>query len=321
MNPPYAPTVDRMALVEGAAHIIYGNAGVPPSPLYLWCDGAVNVSEIDEFLDRKAAGFGRFDSTRKDARMEVSFKPSGNLPVAALAFLFGSLGTMRQNADLYGAADVPIQVHALDGTLIGLTAAAVHELPTLLLGAANERWNGNCKIVGVLGRNLARTAPGALRTRQTGVAFTAVPSSDEYTQLPVHATWGENTIATQTGWKVSWKIGVGQRVDPNVGTFTYRLISLECEARCRPYMLDDSIWNTPYFQGASSAIGAARVGADLQLVEDAPGLSVVLKGARLETAPAAFDENNPRLGELVFRSYRDLSAGYGALFTVAHTAP
>jgi len=319
-NAPYAPKVDRTSLVEGPAHIIYATAGDPAKPLYLWCDGTVNCDLMTEFLARTAAGHGEFDSVRKDERIEVGFKPSGNLPDAALAWLFRTLGTDPLNADMYGEANVPAKVHAMDGTLITLTSACVHELPTLLMGAGNARWDGNCKVVGVIGRGMARTDEGALWTRATGQAFTAVPSANEYTNLPVKAMWGANEIATQTGWKIAWKIGVSPRIDPNVGTFTYRLKSIECEARCRPYALSEELWSTAYVQGASAGIGAARTGADLTLVEDAPGLTVVLKGARLTTTPVCFGEDEPRMGELVWRAYRDYSAGYGALFSVSRTA-
>jgi hypothetical protein len=242
------------------------------------------------------------------------------MPAAVLTYLFGTLGTAQLNTSVHGAADAAWKVHALDGTLITFKSGAIHELPTLRMGAGNRRWDGSAKIVGVLGKGLARTDAGALYTRATGQAFSAVPAIAEFTNLPVQATWGANEIATQDGWKVAFKIGLSPRKDPNVGTFDYRLTSLVVEARARPLNLDDALLSTAYVVGSSTRIGASRTGANLLLVEDNPGLTVCLNNAVLVSNPVAFGADEPRLGELTWRARRDFSSGYGAMFSVAATA-
>ena len=312
----YNPAVDRTTLVEGPAHII-----LPDGTTYLWTDGAVNVDLVTEFTQIEAAGFGVLDEARRrDERIEASCPLAGNMPAAVLTYLFGTLGTAQLNTSVYGAADAAWKVHALDGTLITFKSGAIHELPTLRMGAGNRRWDGSAKIVGVLGKGLARTDTGALYTRATGQAFSAVPAIADFTNLPVRATWGENEIATQDGWKVSFKLGLSPRRDPNVGTFDYRLTSLVVEARARPLNLDDALLSTAYVVGSSTRIGASRTGANLLLVEDNPGLTVCLNNAVLVSNPVAFGSDEPRLGELTWRARRDFSSGYGAMFSVAATA-
>ena len=312
----YNPAVDRTTLVEGPAHII-----LPDGTTYLWTDGAVNVDLVTEFTQIEAAGFGVLDEARRrDERIEASCPLAGNMPAAVLTYLFGTLGTAQLNTSVHGAADAAWKVHALDGTLITFKSGAIHELPTLRMGAGNRRWDGSAKIVGVLGKGLARTDTGALYTRATGQAFSAVPAIADFTNLPVRATWGENEIATQDGWKVSFKLGLSPRRDPNVGTFDYRLTSLVVEARARPLNLDDALLSTAYVVGSSTRIGASRTGANLLLVEDNPGLTVCLNNAVLVSNPVAFGADEPRLGELTWRARRDFSSGYGAMFSVAATA-
>jgi hypothetical protein len=311
----YNPAVDRTSLVEGPAHII-----LPDGATYLFADGPVSLDLVTEFAPITAAGFGVLDEARrKDEIIEAAFTPSGNMPLAALTYLFGSLGTAAMNTSVHGADDAAWKVHALDGTLYTIKSGAVHELPTLRMGAGNRRWEGNAKIVGVVGKGLARTDAGALFTRATGQTFSAVPTLAEFVNNPVRATWGENEIATQDGWKVSWKLGLSPRKDPNVGTFDFRLVSLVVEASCRPLNLDDALLSTAYVQGSSTRIGASRSGANLLLVEDNPGLSVTLNNAVLVRNPVAFGSDEPRLGELTWRARRDFSNGYGAMFSIGIT--
>jgi len=311
----YNPAVDRTTLVEGPAHII-----LPDGTTYLWTDGAVNVDLVTEFTQIEAAGFGVLDEARRrDERIEASCPLAGNMPAAVLTYLFGTLGTAQLNTSVHGAADAAWKVHALDGTLITFKSGAIHELPTLRMGAGNRRWDGSAKIVGVLGKGLARTDTGALYTRTTGQAFSAVPAIAEFTNLPVQTTWGANEIATQDGWKVSFRIGLSPRRDPNVGTFDYRLTSLVVEARARPLNLDDALLSTAYVVGSSTRIGASRTGANLLLVEDNPGLSVTLNNAVLVRNPVAFGPDEPRLGEITWRARRDFSSGYGAMYSIGIT--
>jgi hypothetical protein len=314
-QPAYTPAVDRTTLVEGPAHII-----CPDGTTYLWADGSVAVDLVTDFNPISAAGFGNLDEARRaDERIEASFPLAGNMPAAALTYLFSTLGTAQLNTSVHGASDAAWKVHALDGTLITIKSGAIHELPTLRMGAANRRWDGNAKIVGVIGKNMARTDAGALYTRATAQAFSAVPTLAEFVNLPVKATWGENEIATVDGWKVSIRLGLSPRRDPNVGTFDYRLTSIAVEARARPLNLDDSLLATAYVVGASTRIGASRTGANLLLVEDNPGLSVTLNNAVLVSNPVAFGPDEPRLGELTWRARRDFTSGYGALFSVTAT--
>jgi hypothetical protein len=314
----YEPAVDRTVLLEGPGHIILSNGTT-----YLWCDGPVNCNLVDTFRDIRAPGVGEVvESLRTDGMVEVEFLPSGNFPAIALTDFFGALGVLGSNripCSYYGTTDTAMTVHGIDGTKIALANAKLHTIPNLRMGSALPRWDGRAKAVGILKKNTARTTAGALYVRSTA-QFTTVPAAADFARLPVQATWGAYNLATQDGWTVSWTLQLSPRSDPNVGTFDYRLTGLVVEARCRPLVIDDAIWATAYMVGTSARIGIGRTGADLTLAEDNPGLTVVLKNARLVAAPMAFGEDEPRAGELTWRAYRDLSAGYGALFTIALTA-
>ena len=310
----YNPTIDRTTLLEGPAHIRYD------ATHYLWCEGPVALNLVRPVDDFNVPGIGAIDSRRVDEIIEAVFSPAGNIPATVMAWLIGSLGGQAFNTSMYGAADTPIVVHALDGTMYTITCGAISEIPTLLMGKPNKRWSGSAKVTGVIGKGLARTAAGALYARTAGNAFTTMPATAEFVSLPVNATWGTYAFGTVDGWKVNIKPKWSVRKDPNIGTFDFRLVGIEVEAQCRPLNLSDTLLQAAEVVGASAAIGASRTSHDLTLAENNPGLTVVLKNAQLVNTPVTFGQDEPRLGELTWRAFRDLSTGFGNLFTVAMTA-
>ncbi len=313
MPTPFAPTIDRTSLLEGPAHIRYD------ATHYLWCEGPVAVNLVRPVDDFVVPGIGAIDSRRSDEIIEALFSPAGNIPATVIAWMIGSLGGLSLNSSMYGATDTPIVVHALDGTFYTITCGAISEIPTLLMGKPNKRWSGSAKVTGVLGKGLARTAAGALYARTAGNAFSTMPTPSEFVSLPVNATWGTYAFGTQDGWKINFKPKWSVRKDPNIGTFDFRLVGIECEAQCRPLNLSDTLLQAAEVLGASAALGISRTGHDLTLAEDNPGLTVVLKNAQLVNTPVTFGQDEPRLGELTWRAFRDLSAGIGNLFTCVKT--
>lgn len=314
--PAYAPTFSREDLLQAPAHIIIDKTGLAAAWKYLWCDGTVTATLPHDDKVIKVAGFGEIDQVKTDERVEVDFTPAGNMDAAVLAWMFNDLLSKRIGSTLFGAADTPAYIHSLDGRLLTLTCAAVTTFPTLLMGIPNQRFEGGAKLTGIIGNGLARSAANALFTPFADLEFTRQPVPAEWGHLPVKATWtglvdGETTIEIET--EAGWKINVGIALKPvkaaNLGTINYKVTGIVMTASCKPLNLTEVHLFGSKVIGSSRLLGTGVTGTTLTLAEDYGGITTVLNGAKMTSAPVVFDVDNPRAGECVWTAYRDFSSG------------
>ena len=316
----YAPTLDSTLLLEGPAHLIIDKPVTKADWKYCWCQGNVTVHLVHSAKDMPVSGWGNIDDPRKDEVVEVDFTPAGNLSAGMLAFLFSGVFALKPGQSVFSSTDRPIYVHTLDGKLLAITRAAVVQFPAIRFGAGNPRFEGSAKLVGVLGKGLARTAANALFTAPAAEDFTATPTTTDWVHLPCKATWDLATdieiMTDDNGWTLRAAHTISPRYNPDVGTYDYRVDAAAIEASCRPVNVNDATLISAAIIGSSRALGQSSISGSLTLIEDNPGLSATLLGARLASKPMVYGENEPRAGELTWRAY---PVG-GSLGSVAITA-
>jgi hypothetical protein len=302
----YEPVIDRTTLLEGPAHIIYDKPGTKADWKYCWCAGDVTVHLVHTAKDVPVAGWGNIDDPRRDEVVEIDFTPAGNFGAALFNWMFSGVFSLLPGQSIFGATDSPVHVHTLDGKLMTVSNARVTTFPSVRFGAGLARFEGTAKITGVVKRNTARTAAGALFTAPAAETFLASPDPDDWVHLPCLATWGlaaPLTVATdENGWTLRAAHTLSPRVNPDLGTYDFRVDQSLVEASCRPVNITDADLLSAAVIGASRAIGAASPRGTLQLAEDYPGLTAKLYGARLASKPAVYGAG-PRAGELTWRAY------------------
>lgn len=303
----YAPTIDRTTLLEGPAHIIFSKPATKADWLYCWCKDNVTVHLVHKAKEMPVAGFGNIDDPRMDEIIEVDFTPANNFSEALFDWMFSGVFALKPGQSIFASTDSPVYIHTLDGKLLTIANARVTQFPTIRFGAGNARFEGSCKITGVIKKSVARTTAGALFTAATSEDFTAIPAAANWQHLPCLATWGLTapiTIMTdEKGWSLKAAHTISPRYNPDVGTYDFRVDQAVVEASCRPINVTDTDLLSAAIIGASRALGQSSVSASLTLAEDNPGLTAVLYGARLVSKPAIFGDKEPRSGELTWRAF------------------
>lgn len=198
--------------------------------------------------------------------------------------------------------------------------AFVSQPPNLTLGA-NIVTYGAFEVAGILKNATAREVPNSLYA-VSAADFTAVPEASEFPSLPVQAMWAttpSTDVRHQTAWTVEFGLELETKAPVDVGTIGAFVTGITCSAKCLPFGMGDELLERLALQGPGAGIGRSRPGYDLTLKRENPGLTVVLKNAKLAAFPLHFAESGQdRVGELTFSAFR--GAGVSTLFTVAQTA-
>jgi len=303
----HEPTIDRTALLEGPAHLIFDKPVDKSNWQYCWCNGDVTVTLARLPKEIKVSGFGKIDDPAKDEWVEIDFTPAGNFSSDLFNWMFSGVFSLLPGASIFPATDSPVYIHTLDGKIMEIANARVVQFPTISWGAGIARFEGTAKIAGVVKKNTARTTAGALYTEAVAEPFTAVPLATEFVHLPCLATWAlaaPLTIMTnESGWKLRAAHQISERYNPDVGRYDYRVSEIAVEASCRPINISDINLFSASIAGTSRAIGNSSPSASLTLAEDFGGLTAVLYGARLTNKPAIYSENGPRSGEFTWSAY------------------
>lgn len=307
----YQPAYNIAAVVRGPGHLFItdSDSGV------IWCSACTMTPEESTF-GVSVAGFGTIDSRRGDLVIKLACEGAGRITPEIVAFLWGFGGLkigqlMPQRA---------VWVKALDGSIYKLEAAFVSQPPTLQLGANSVSY-GSFEVTGILKAATAREAEGSLYALSSA-DFTAVPAADEMPSLPVQATWASTpalAVQHQTLWSVAFSLELESKAPVDVGTIGAFITGMSCTAKCTPFGLGAELLERLALQGTGAGIGQSRPGYDLTLKQDAPGLTVVLKHAKLSAFPLHFaEQGQDRVGEIAFTAFR--GAGDAALFSVAQSA-
>lgn len=307
----YQPSYDISAIVRGPAHLFIADADTGA----IWTTSCTLTPEESTFAV-EVAGFGSIDARRGDLVLKIACEGAGRLTADIIAFLWGfgalKIGQLMPQRSVW--------IKALDGSVYKIENAFVSQPPALALGA-NTVTYGAFELTGILKNNTAREVPESLYAASTAT-FSGVPEPDEHPSLPVQASWATlpaTAVRHQTAWSIEFGLELETKAPVDVGTIGAFVTGLTCTAKCTPFGMGDELLEKLVLQGAGAGIGRGRPGYDLTLRQDNPGLTVVLKNAKLSPFPLHFvASGQDRVGELTFTAFR--GAGADTLFTVAQTA-
>lgn len=307
----YQPSYDISAVVRGPGHLFIADSDTGA----VWTTSCT-VTPEETLFGVPVAGFGDIDSRRGDLILRIACEGAGRLTADIVAFLWG-FGSLRIGQLMPQRS---VWIKAVDGSVVKIENAYVSQPPALNLGA-NTVTYGSFELVGLLKAATAREEPGSLFTESTE-AFTAVPAEDEMPSLPVQASWATapaTAVRHDTAWTVDFSLELETKAPADVGTIGAFVTGVGCTARCTPFGMGTALLKHLALQGEGAGIGRSRPGYDLTLRQDHPGLTVVLKNAKL--SPFALNyvaSGADRVGELTFTAYR--GSGSAELFTVAQSA-
>lgn len=307
----YQPSYDISAVVRGPAHLFIADAATGA----IW-GTSCSITPEESTFGIAVAGFGTIDERRGDLVLKIACEGAGRITPDIVSFLWGfgglKIGQLMPQRSVW--------VKAIDGSIYKIENAFVSRPPSLTLGA-NTAIYGAFEVTGILKNATAREVPNSLYTLSSS-AFTAVPNADEVPSLPVKASWATTpatAVQHQTAWQVEFGLELETKAPVDVGTIGAFVTGLSCSAKCTPFGMGDELLERLALQGTGAGIGKSRPGYDLTLAQDNPGLTVVLKNAKLAAFPLHFaEQGQDRVGEIAFTAFR--GAGASTLFTVAQTA-
>lgn len=310
-------TITRANRNLGAGHLLFG--GSLASKLY--CT-QIKAEVVTGWLEHVVGGFGRIGRSKVDEIIRITCTPSGEFS-AAIAALLWPYGATTLGASIFGATDTAMGIHTIAGQKWSLHSAAITRMPKLTVGAGKLLY-GDFEITAIVKNNTARSAANSLYT-QAAVAWAGQPTFASIVRLPLtSAAWAlgsPESITAKDGWEIDFNLSLDWQTGADVGTFDALFSGLEVSARCLPLNYADARLDDLKIQGTGNDIGtSARVEADLTLIQANPGATIVLKNASLDKLDPQFADRADRFPEAVWLARRDISAGFGAVFTVAVTA-
>lgn len=305
--------IDRSSLVLGPGHFLFGS-GLTSK---LYCSN-IKVQIKTEWNEIRPGGFGRIDRRKKDETIVITCSPIGEL-TSAIAALLWPYGSTAMGASIFGATDTAMGIQTMGGQKFSFSSCAITKMPQLRLGAGIMPY-GDFEVTAILAKSTDRTAAAALYAL-SAAAWSGQPTAANVITLPVTATWAlgsPETIVAKSGWTVDFEMQLDPQVSADFGTFDIRFRALEVRARATPIGYSETRLAELKIQDTGGAIGSsARSAADLTLAQATPGITVVVQNACFDDLPMQFGDNLDRFGEVVWLATRDISAGYGALFSVA----
>jgi hypothetical protein len=326
--------INRTQLVLGPGHLLFGGAPTGSGDSIAWtptntlfCKKATAQIKTT-WREIAPGGYGRIDRRKGDEVVTLHCSSEGGFNSAVMALLWPYGGTAI-GTSIFGSADVPIGFNSLAGQQLVLWNAAITKMPNITLGASKPIY-GDFEITGVIRQSLPRTDTMALYTI-SAVTFSALtmnkPTLADFLTLPTVATWsiGSPEVITPArgGWEITFSEAFDWQTSDDFGTYDARFRSLEVRAKCIPINYSESRWADLKAQGTGNDIGtSARIQADLTLVcggAGAGGPTLVLKNASFDEAPMQWEDNKDRIESLTMIARRDISSGYGNLFTIAMT--
>lgn len=308
--------INRTTLTLGPGHLLFG-AGLSST---LYCT-KIDVQIDTKWLEIRPGGFGRIDRRKVDETIVIKCSPIGQVNAAIVAMLW-PYGSSAIGDSLFGATDTTMGVQTKGGQKFTFECCAITKMPPLRIGAGLVPY-GDFEITAILKLSTDRSNAAALYALAAN-AWTGQPSASDVVMLPAAASWAltptAEAIVPKAGWEIDFDLQVDPQVSADFGTFDMRFKTIEARAKCLPIGYSEARLAELKLQDTGNSIGSgARIKADLTITQANPGLTVVLKNASFDTMPMQFGDNLDRMGEVVWLATRDISAGYGALFSVGIT--
>ncbi len=311
-------TIQRETVVRGPGTVKLGE-------VQMWDRENIKADIAIETFDVPVSAYGNVDTRRQDVTGQISFRPCGAVTAGVLGALY-PYGTPAIGASLFGATDVPTEIHSLAGKKVTFHSTALTAMPALKLSTTETAFAGEAQITALVKNNTARTADNSFYS----VAATAWAGTFDVADIKgglYTGVWGSGgtavTFKTAEGWDVEFDLETEAQYCDGVGTYDHMLTGVTVRAKCRPIGIsEDDLLGHLNIQGANAALGGSmRSGKDL-VISAANALTVTLKEVALMEGPMEWGTTALRVGEIGFVAHRTISSGVpGALFSVALTTP
>jgi hypothetical protein len=251
---------------------------------------------------------GELDATMPGAAVTIRFTPSASwadLP-ALYPWLQGAPGT-----PLFGAGDTPLVLVAANGIRLTFAAAAIVQMPDLLLGA-REPVAGAVTFLALGARSLGVTAANRFVTIDTA-AVPLAPTGSPQMADDFAITWGAAprvNLRSRDGVRVRFAMTSRPVWSDANGLLDMTLEKLEVRASFVPASpggpAEADLIAALQWQGANALPGRTLSQTAESLTIAGTEFSVELPLANVVSGEMNFDFKNPRLGELTFRAERAL---------------
>jgi hypothetical protein len=251
---------------------------------------------------------GELDATMPSAAVTIRFTPSAPLAdlLALLPWTQGSPGT-----PLFGAADAPLVLVAANGVRLTFAAAAIVQMPDLLL-AAREPVAGAVTFLALGARSMGLTTANRLVTIDTA-AVPLAPAGSPQMADDFAITWGGTpwvNLRSREGVRVRFAMTSRPVWSDANGLLDLTLEKLEVRASFVPASpggpAEADLVAALQWQGANALPGRPLSQTGESLTIAGTEFSVVLPLANVVNGGMNFDFQNPRIGELTFLAERAL---------------
>jgi len=270
-------------------------------------DGILVTPALElEAVDSDAQGV--LDATATPAPVLIKFTPSA--PFADLIELYpwleGAPGT-----SLFGAADAPLVLVAANGVRVTFSAAAVVQMPDLLLGA-REPVSGAVTFMAIGARSLPFSAANRLVAVDTA-EFPALPTATPQLADNFQIAWGASggspwfNLRARDGVAVRFAMKTSPVLSAANALVDMTLEELAVSARFTPASPSGPAESDVFSALQVTALPRRLLSLGAQTLDVAgEHLWLRLPLAQLSMGPMSFDAVHARLGELVFTAGRAL---------------
>lgn len=314
--------INRDSLIQGPARAAFA----APS-------GAVSFyskNDLEPKIDRQTfklatSQTGQFDERDEDYQVKLDLTPDGRWTAALIAALWPYGNTIR-GTPLWTNTDRALALHASNGYIHTLIAAAITKMPNILF-SSRESLIGSAEFTGLRGNAMEVSDESSLYTIATnGATFadaafaTALVKTQKYT-LSVAGLTGFSDQDSEKGFAVEFSMTTQQQRTNNVGVLNYFFDTLEMMVKFAPVGVTEAqLLAAMKVQGAGAGIGASSAARGAQLtIVGADGITyLTIPNASLKTAGYRFGSTVLRNGEVAFVGNRTFAAGVQqSLFTLA----
>lgn len=288
----------RTSLVRGPGAITFAGQTIHSQ-------GDIIASLNSETANLGTSLLGTVDALKSDQSAVITITPCGEITAEQLAVLYPHQ-TPVIGGSILTATDKPLVILSRDGRKLTFTAAGLTGIPDLDLSPVRTAF-GQATFTALPGSGLLPDAASAIYKEEAQAWSNAAPDSTKMLTAIYHGTFGDATIYTNDGWKVSIELSTEPVVIDDVGTIDYTLTNLTVRASCTPVGLTaaEVLALLPINQGR----GTHMFGDSDLVIAGAGGLTVTLKNARVYQGPLQWGASTLRVGEIGFVAHIDPSTG------------
>lgn len=307
------PSIDRTTIITGPALVTYGGQT-------FWSKGNIVLKPVFARFPIQTAAFGKVTERPIDRRFTITFEPSGRW-TDALAAVLWPYGNTTLGTSIIGASDKALVIHGRDGVKFTFHNAAITAMPAIR-AAVNQTAVGSVTFTAICAKNVDPTNAAAYYTvasqsypGDSGFAISDIPTA------PSTQAWGASppwdSFKTESGWEISFNMGIQDMTVDGLGTQDLLLTSLDVSAKAA--VVGPTVAQVLTALQSNQAFGTDLAGDTLlisSLTGGAPEISV--SNAALVDAECRWGSTDKRIGTCEWIATRSITGGTpDPLFTVA----